>query len=221
MSNQLATQSGDVIANLVLNGDLSKMNDQQKVQYYMLYCERLGLNPLSQPFKILNLDGKLMMYATKDCAEQLRKMNIVSVVEMEGHLDPDETYVVTIKLKDKDGKTDISTGVVFIGGLKGNAIANAKMKAETKAKRRGTLSISGLSLPDESEIETIEGKATVMEFPAEPTKRPLTDRAFGEAVEKIKAGDVSIIGKLRATCFLNEEQIKTLVSFEDGNTVPA
>ena len=44
-----------------------------------------------------------------------------------------------------------------IAGLKGDALANGLMKAETKAKRRCTLSLCGLGMLDESEIETIPG----------------------------------------------------------------
>ena len=42
-----------------------------------------------------------------------------------------------------------------IGGLKGDALANGLMKAETKAKRRVTLSLCGLGMLDDSEVETI------------------------------------------------------------------
>ena len=39
--------------------------------------------------------------------------------------------------------------------MNGEALANAYMKAETKAKRRVTLSICGLGMLDETEVETI------------------------------------------------------------------
>jgi hypothetical protein len=42
-----------------------------------------------------------------------------------------------------------------LGNLKGDALANALMKSETKAKRRVTLSIAGLGWLDETELETI------------------------------------------------------------------
>jgi hypothetical protein len=47
---------------------------------------------------------------------------------------------------------------VAVKGLIGEALANAYMKSETKAKRRVTLSIMGLGLLDESEIS--EPRAT-------------------------------------------------------------
>jgi hypothetical protein len=49
---------------------------------------------------------------------------------------------------------------VPFGNLKGDALANALMKAETKAKRRVTLSIAGLGWLDETELETVKGLVT-------------------------------------------------------------
>jgi hypothetical protein len=46
---------------------------------------------------------------------------------------------------------------VALGTLKGDALANALMKCETKAKRRVALSLAGLGWLDETEIATIPG----------------------------------------------------------------
>jgi hypothetical protein len=75
----------------------------------------------------------------------------------------DGVYVVTAAATDKSGRTDESTGAVNIQGLKGDALANGLMKAETKAKRRVTLSICGLGLLDETEVETIPGAIPVQD----------------------------------------------------------
>lgn len=149
----------DVIQKLVLDGDLSKMNPEQKVLYYNHFCEALGLNPLTQPFQLITFQGKQRMYATKDCTEQLRKIHGVSITDIVTN-ELHGVYVVTAKAKDKEGKTDAATGVVNIEGLKGDALANALMKAETKAKRRVTLSICGLGILDESETDTIKDHYT-------------------------------------------------------------
>lgn len=160
MSNELIIQNNsEIIQKLVLDGDLSKMNPQQKLQYYNQFCQSLGLNPLTQPFQLITFQGKQRLYATKDCTEQLRKIHGVSIsdvtaIELRG------VYVVTAKAIDKHGKTDAATGVVNIEGLKGDNLANALMKAETKAKRRVTLSICGLGILDESETETIKDTKT-------------------------------------------------------------
>lgn len=55
-----------------------------------------------------------------------------------------------------------TTGAVAIASLKGDGLANALMKAETKAKRRLTLSMCGLGMLDETELETIPSKALPM-----------------------------------------------------------
>jgi hypothetical protein len=68
---------------------------------------------------------------------------------------------VTVYATDATGRTDMEIGAVMIGGLKGEALANAHMKALTKAKRRVTLSISGLGWMDETEISSVPSAAAV------------------------------------------------------------
>ncbi len=143
-----------VIEQVVMQGDLSKLDSQQRVTYYNHICHTLGLNPYTRPFEYINLNGKLTLYAKKDATEQLRKVNKISITELEGRL-IDDLYIVTAKARTSDGRIDQSCGAVTIGHLKGEQKANAIMKAETKAKRRVTLSISGLGWTDESEIESI------------------------------------------------------------------
>jgi hypothetical protein len=124
------------------------------VTYYNNVCKSLGLNPFTRPFDYISLNGKLTLYAKKDATEQLRKLNGISIEKLESKL-VDDLYIVTATARTKDGRTDSSTGAVTLGSLKGDAKANALMKAETKAKRRVTLSISGMGWCDETEIETI------------------------------------------------------------------
>lgn len=143
-----------LIEQVVMAGDLAKLNAEQRVTYYRKVCESSGLNPYSNPFAYITLNGKLTLYAKKDCTEQLRKINGVSIEELDDKL-IDDIYVVTAKAKDKTGRIDQAKGAVVIGNLKGEAKANAIMKAETKAKRRVTLSICGMGWTDESEIDSI------------------------------------------------------------------
>lgn len=150
----ITDQEKDIIASVVLNGDISKLSPEDQVKYYDMFCRSLGLNPVTQPFDIIILNGKKRLYAKKDATEQLRKINGVSILDMQKQ-NINDLYVVTVKAQDKTGRTDISTGAVNIKGLSGDALANAIMKAETKAKRRATLSICGLGILDETELETI------------------------------------------------------------------
>jgi hypothetical protein len=142
---------------VVVEGNLEKLTAEERVNYYTKLCESLGLNPLTKPFEYIRLNGKLVLYAKKDATDQLRKLYDVSV-EITGKEIVDGVYVVTARasIATKMGtRTDTSIGAVTVAGLKGDALANALMKCESKAKRRVTLSIVGLGMLDETEIETI------------------------------------------------------------------
>ena len=62
----------------------------------------------------------------------------------------------------------MAKGAVNINGLKGEALANAMMKAETKAKRRATLSLCGLGLMDELEVSDAGKEKTLSKAKAKP-----------------------------------------------------
>lgn len=149
-----------LVEQVVVQGDLSKLDPAQRVLYYRKVCESAGLNPFTKPFEYIVLNGKLTLYAKKDATEQLRKINGISIESLETVL-MEDLYIVKAYARSKDGRTDAATGAVTIGHLKGDAKANAIMKAETKAKRRVTLSISGLGWVDETEVESIPGAKTV------------------------------------------------------------
>lgn len=138
----------------LVSNDLSKLAPAERQSYYMATCQSLGLNHLTQPFQYINLSGKLTLYATRACTDQLRKINGVSLTVVAREKIGD-LYSVSVRAEDKTGRVDESTGVVTLSNLKGDALANALMKAETKAKRRATLSICGLGWLDETELETV------------------------------------------------------------------
>lgn len=159
-----------IVEQVVLAGDLSKLSPEQRVRYYRETCDSLGLNPLTQPFQYINLNGKLTLYCTRAATDQLRALRKVSLTIV-AREKVEDLYVVTARAITPDGRTDESIGAVSIGGLKGDALANAFMKAETKAKRRVTLAVVGLGWLDESETGTIAGAQTVTvdDAHAEPT----------------------------------------------------
>lgn len=162
----LTAEHTDTISQLVLGGDLSKMDASARVRYYTQLCQSLNLNPLTQPFQILKLSGKEVLYATKSCTEQLRKLWGVSVTNME-HRQEGDVYLVVAYVVDSTGRTDVGTGAVPVTNMKGEALANAFMKAETKAKRRATLSLCGLGILDETELDTLP-QAQRVSLPAAP-----------------------------------------------------
>lgn len=140
----------------LIRGDLRQLTSEQRVVYYNHVCESVGLNPLTRPFDYIVLNGKEVLYARRDAADQLRKIHQVSI-SIKEQKELDGVYVVTVSAKDKSGKEDEDVGAVNTMGLKGEARANAVMKAITKAKRRVTLSICGMGLLDETEVSDIPG----------------------------------------------------------------
>lgn len=142
------------IERLIVLGDLSKLSPDERWSYYIQVCRSVGLNPATQPFQYITLSGKLVLYATKGAAEQLRDNNGVSI-DITSRERIDDLYVVTARATTPDGRHDEEIGAVPISNLKGDALANALMKATTKAKRRVTLSMIGLGMLDETEVETI------------------------------------------------------------------
>jgi hypothetical protein len=170
--------SAAVMEKVLVGGDLSKLTSDERVRYYGRTCESLGLNPLTKPFEYITLNGKLTLYAKRDATDQLRSLRKVSITIV-GREKVGDVYAVTARASTPDGRQDESIGAVATANLKGDALANALMKAETKAKRRVTLSIVGLGWLDESEIETIPG-AKIGE--SAPVKLGLVDASEVEAL---------------------------------------
>ena len=160
--NQNQNQSASIANQLILQGDLSKLSAGDKVRYYNGYCERMGLDPYTKPFDLLRLNGKEILYCTRSGTQQLNKLHKVSHLITSRDTNTDAgVYIVTSKASLPDGRCTESLGAVNIAGLKGEAYANAIMKAETKAKRRATLDLLGLGVLDESEAESIPNATTV------------------------------------------------------------
>jgi len=154
MAEELATTVVSSYERALILGDLAGLKQDERLNYYKAVCESVGLNPLTKPFDYITLNGKMVLYATRACTDQLRKIHGVSVLELKKEWQEGVLSVVC-KVSDKSGRTDVATGALMVLNLKGNDLANALMKAETKAKRRATLSICGLGVLDETEIETI------------------------------------------------------------------
>lgn len=182
----------DAIEAALMNGDLAKLDTPGRLQYYKAVCESLGLNALTRPFEYIVLNGKLTLYARRDCAEQLRKIHGVAITQMNPQQIGD-LFVVTVTAMDKTGRSDSSTGAVTIKGLTGEALANALMKAETKAKRRVTLSLCGLGLLDETEVE---GQTFARQPDPEPAKELPKLTLTQELEASIKAQTFRVDGSL-------------------------
>lgn len=166
MSTQLSTvqqavtpamqqaEAASLFTTLVLNSDLSKLSEPQRVEYYKVVCERAGLDPMAKPFDLITLQGKLVLYANKTTTAQLTAINNLTVTIVSKEV-VNGLFVVTARATKPNGASSEDIGAVTIGGLTGDAAANAMMKAITKAKRRAVLGVCGLGMLDETETETI------------------------------------------------------------------
>jgi hypothetical protein len=159
----MAEMDMTAIEKVLLTGDLAALTPDQRLSYYKSVCDSLGLNPLTQPFGYITFDGRLQLYSRKDCTEQLRRRYNISLSIKSRELNETVyTVVASASLTDKAiQRQDESVGVASVinkdgKSLVGTALANAMMKAETKAKRRVTLSICGLGMLDESEVADYE-----------------------------------------------------------------
>lgn len=192
-----------LVAQVIINGDLSKLSAKQRVDYYNGYCQRLGLDAFTKPFDLLKLNGREILYCTRSGAQQLNKLHNVShaITSRETNAEAG-VYMVTSRACLPDGRCTESIGAVNIQGLKGDNYANAVMKAETKAKRRATLDLLGLGVLDETEVESI---ATMPKSEMQPIPAPVLSEAdiicrktYDDAAGIVSALDaVESIGQLR------------------------
>lgn len=159
MNNVVNMKQGEVldpkvIESIVINGDLSKLQPQQKVAYYNYRCSQAGLDPAAKPFDLLKLNGKEVLYANAQCTQQLCAIHKLST-QVTHREKMDDIYLVSVRVTGADGRLSENQGAVAIAHLKGDALANAVLKATTKAIRRAVLAHCGLGMLDETEAETI------------------------------------------------------------------
>lgn len=188
-------ESQSAIEKCLLDGDLSKLTEDQRSNYYQQVCETVGLNPLTQPFQYIVLNGKLKMYALKGATDQLRRIYNISC-EVKATDKIEDLLVITVKATVKQtGRVDEDMGFAKISGLKGEMLGNAMLKATTKAKRRVTLSICGLGMLDEEEIASIpddtgsgKGKKEFVDSPTAKSEE-LKDELIEDSTPSVSKDD--------------------------------
>lgn len=213
MSTELATQTDQrgiatadpeqaagALAHILATGDLSKLTNEQRVAMYLQRCEQLGLNALSRPFDWLVLDGKLVLYENRSCAEQLRRLHQISIRvtrrDVVGGDTKEPMFVVEVEGRRPNGQTDQASKYVPLtnsrGRLTGRDLANAYAKAETGAKRRLTFSMIGMAAPPDPDelgrarVVVVDGRGNILDHPTPEQKYlaevPAAARAIGEPV---------------------------------------
>ena len=217
--------NGDLIEKVILQNDLSGLSPVEKVQHIKNICDSLGLNPTTHPIALMKFQGKEIPYVKKDGTEQLRKINRVSITGIESKMLTDGVYVVIANACTPDGRQDSSTGVISLAGLKGEGLANAMMKAETKAKRRVTLSICGLGFLDESELESMPGhqrldapenNVKVMQYSPSESLKIAFDGFMSEMQESQNEKSLkNIFEKIKMINWMGSDYLNKLVAAKD------
>ena len=142
------------IESFVARGDWSGLDPHQRALAYTKVCEQHGLNPLSQPFAFLRLNGKEVLYATRGATDQLAAMHRLTRKIVDGPKVVDiagtKVALCVAEATHPNGRSETATATLPLVDP-----VNLFMKLETKAKRRVTLSILGLGVLDEQELDTI------------------------------------------------------------------
>jgi len=147
--------TASAVMSVVRRGDLSGLTPEEKTRYLIALCDSLGLNPMTQPIQFLRFQGREIAYVTRGATDQLAARAGLSRTIIEG---PDVrdfagTKLVYCKAEGRlpNGRVDAS-----IATIRGAIDENILMKAESKAKRRVTLSILGLGMLTEDEAEDMD-----------------------------------------------------------------
>lgn len=163
MSTELSTTAIDAATMevVIASGDLARLSPQQRLAYYYARCEAAGLDPRTQPFSyIVDKKGKMTLYALKGATEQLSAKYGIHL-EVVDQRTEEQVRIITVRGRTADGRQTDEIGAVSIKGAEGEELANAMMRAITKAKRRCILSLCGLGMNDETEVGSIPGARTI------------------------------------------------------------
>jgi hypothetical protein len=136
---------------LVVNNDLSRLNPQERLQWYQAKCRIYGLDWRLAPFDYLALKTGLKLYLNALGADMLRKSQKISITE--AHWEFIEALcVATVVGQTPDGRVDREIGVVSLRGVPPDGLADLPMKALTKAKRRLVISMGAMGTDEDIEM---------------------------------------------------------------------
>lgn len=185
----LNEQHADIVS-LITRGDLNGLNPEQILQVYIARCDALGVDARTQPFDILTFQGKKTLYPNARLAEQLISQYGLSVEKTREETTREGLRVVEVRVS--DGRRSVmASAAISVSNLGLDAVANAWMKCETKATRRGVLRFCGLGAmadaPDEDDlVQTRVDMATgeVVDVAAEDARKTGLKRLHAAGKER-------------------------------------
>lgn len=189
---EIELSQAERIERAIIAGDLAGINEAERIAHYNRVCTETGLNPVTRPLAYIVLDGRLQLYCLKAGAEQLRILHKISIERIE-RCEEDANHVVTVYAKTGDGRSDVDVGAVSLvepkerrdprtGRMEANPMAgqplsaadaaNARKTAVTQAKRRVTLSLAGIGMLDESQVDQLVAEGRAFRPGEQPASRP-------------------------------------------------
>jgi hypothetical protein len=163
---------------LVIQHDLSQLNQEQIDAYLREVSEFIGLDPDLNGLDtiwMVNESGpgqSRVVYARRGTAEILRNNRGIDVSSLTDKM-VKGSIVFTATGKDKTGRQEIATGSKNIENLNGKALDDGIMTASTRALRRLTMQFTSLGILDESEVKAVMGDTNNPASNAQPIGAPI------------------------------------------------
>lgn len=160
------------LESLITKGDVSGLSPEDKAVYYTALCKSLGLAPASQPFSLIKIQGKEVLYASRTATDQLAAIHKLNREIIDGPkiMDFGGTKLVyaVCRVTHPNGRTETATATLPLADP-----VNVLMKCETKAKRRATLSILGLGSFDDADADETRPTPVALSSPVEQISPPV------------------------------------------------
>lgn len=181
----------------LLHNDWSKVTPGEELRYTQALCASLSIPTPLNPFRLITLSGKKVLYAGAEVTRLLAERNVLSIQIIKIYTEK-ETNIHTVEVRaiQRDGRYTDDIGSIYVGGLSGQKLADAKMKCITKAKRRVVLSFCGLSVLDDEDVTemskqtaaagygpVIDGDSQVMRATVTEAPAPFVDAPKDETEE--------------------------------------
>lgn len=136
-----------------LNKDWKTVDQNTRVRFVSRLCEQLGISPVLNPFRFVDMKGITVLYAPAAATALIGNANRISQEILKEVYDKEKQILkIYVRSSQPDGRFVDEYASLYLGSNSGDARANLEMKCLTKAKRRGVLAMVNMSIPDEDEL---------------------------------------------------------------------
>jgi hypothetical protein len=152
------TPSFQKVETALIRGDMSGLTRDQLYQAKVMLADQMGIDASLSPVDFIpdKKTGRLVPYINSRGAAQLRRKHGLEVTAIEVVTHREGLIVLRCVLRGQDGRTDQALGAAGWLPDMAHDEARAWLVAETRAKRRATMSAVGIFL--EGPSEEVEGE---------------------------------------------------------------